>query len=629
MRIDYERELNEEQYHCVIAGEGPIYVLAGAGSGKTRVLTYRTAWLIESGVSPDFIMLVTFTNKAAREMLTRVENLTGLNLGNLWGGTFHHIGNLILRRTGRSIGLSPDYMIIDEGDANSLLDECKKECRILQDRKFPKAKVVKEIISNSISSLRDIPTTLSVKFPHLLEFSPDIVRIEKKYKEKKRKQNLMDFDDLLYYWWKILNNGTPKYNFEYILIDEYQDTNLLQAKIIDKTAEKVNNITVVGDDAQSIYSFRGADYKNIRDFPLRYPNTEIYKLETNYRSTPQILHLANQIIERSDARFKKRLIPKRSNGDTPTVIATRDPYEQARFVVHKIKELVGQGVPYADMGILYRAHYQSAELEIQLSKSDIPYIVRSGARFFERAHIKDVLSYLRVIVNPRDSVSFKRLLKLEEGVGEVTAQKILDRINSAHPPFDEFLSSESEMSERVVAGIRNAKKIFSSIIKLPPSEAIKFIFESGYKEYLELSYPDASERKEDIGILIDVAKAYNSPSKFLSEVSLSEPVTGEDSYLIERDNDNVVLSTIHRAKGLEWEVVFLIYACEGGLPIAMSYNSLEQYEEERRLFYVAVTRAKKELYITYPMRSSRRRTYLAASPFLRELDDGAYRMMWL
>ncbi|OYD14686.1 hypothetical protein CH333_03295 [candidate division WOR-3 bacterium JGI_Cruoil_03_44_89] len=629
MRIDYERALNEEQYNCVTAGEGPIYVLAGAGSGKTRVLTYRTAWLIENGVLPNRIMLLTFTNKAAREMLTRVETLTGLNLRNLWGGTFHHIGNLILRRMGNSIGLAPDFMIIDEGDANSLLNECKRECGIPRDGKFPKAKVLKEVISNSVNSLRDISTTLSMRFPHLIEFSPEIVKIEREYRVRKKRDNLMDFDDLLYYWWEVLNNGDLVYNFEHILIDEYQDTNLLQAKIVDKIAEWVGNITVVGDDAQSIYSFRGADYKNIRDFPLRYPDTKIYKLETNYRSTPQILHLANEIIERSDARFKKRLIPVENNGDTPTVVATRDTYDQARFVVYKIRELIDRGDSYCDIGVLYRAHYQSAELEIQLSKSDIPYIVRSGARFFERAHIKDVLSYLRVIVNPRDSVSFKRLLKLEEGIGDVTAQKIYDKIGSAHSPLHEFLSSEQEVPERAVSGIRNSKRILGSIIKLHPSEAIKFIFESGYGEYLELSYPDAQERKEDVGILVEVAKRHRSLSRFLSEVTLSEPATGEDSYIVQTGNDSVVLSTIHRAKGLEWKVVFLIYACDGGLPMAMSYKSLEQYEEERRLFYVAVTRAKRELYITYPMRSSRARSYLSASPFLRELDEGAYQMMWL
>jgi len=646
MQIDYEKELNKEQYRCVIAGDGPIYVLAGAGSGKTRVLTYRTAWLIENGILPNRIMLLTFTNRAAREMLTRVETLTGLNLKNLWGGTFHHIGNLVLRRMGKSIGLSPDYMIIDESDANSLLDECKTACRIPQERKFPKAKVLKEVISSSINSLQDIPTTLSARFPYLLEFTPDIERIEKEYKKRKSKQNLMDFDDLLYYWQQVLCNGStepssraqaegftevgnPIYNFNHILIDEYQDTNLLQAEITDRIAEQVRNIMVVGDDAQSIYSFRGADYKNIRDFPLRYPDTKIYKLETNYRSTPQILHLANQIIERSDARFKKRLIPVRSNGDTPTVVAVRDPYEQARFVVYKIQELAGQGVPYRDIGILYRAHYQSAELEIQLYKSNIPYIIRSGARFFERAHIKDILSYLRVIVNPRDSVSFKRLLKLEEGIGDITAQKIYDRTSSARSPVHKFLSIEPEVAEKAVPGVKNAQKILSSIIKLSPSEAIKFIIKSGYKEYLKLTYPDADERKEDISVLIEIAREYRSLTRFLSEITLSEPATGEDTYIIQRGNDSVVLSTIHRAKGIEWDTVFLIYACDGGLPISRSYESIEQYEEERRLFYVAVTRAKRELYITYPMRSSRAKAYLSASPFLKELDEDAYKMMWL
>jgi len=656
MQIDYEKELNKEQYRCVIAGDGPIYVLAGAGSGKTRVLTYRTAWLIDNGIQPNRIMLLTFTNRAAREMLTRVETLTGLNLKNLWGGTFHHIGNLVLRRMGKSIGLSPDYMIMDESDANSLLDECKTACRIPQERKFPKAKVLKEVISSSINSLQDIPTTLSARFPYLLEFTPDIERIEKEYKKRKSKQNLMDFDDLLYYWQQVLCNGStepssrafrpeaqyrgaqaegftevgnPIYNFNHILIDEYQDTNLLQAEITDRIAEQVRNIMVVGDDAQSIYSFRGADYKNIRDFPLRYPDTKIYKLETNYRSTPQILHLANQIIERSDARFKKRLIPVRSNGDTPTVVAVRDPYEQARFVVYKIQELAGQGVPYRDIGILYRAHYQSAELEIQLYKSNIPYIIRSGARFFERAHIKDILSYLRVIVNPRDSVSFKRLLKLEEGIGDITAQKIYDRTSSARSPVHKFLSIEPEVAEKAVPGVKNAQKILSSIIKLSPSEAIKFIIKSGYKEYLKLTYPDADERKEDISVLIEIAREYRSLTRFLSEITLSEPATGEDTYIIQRGNDSVVLSTIHRAKGIEWDTVFLIYACDGGLPISRSYESIEQYEEERRLFYVAVTRAKRELYITYPMRSSRAKAYLSASPFLKELDEDAYKMMWL
>ncbi len=629
MKIDYKNKLNKEQYICVTAGEGPVYVLAGAGSGKTRVLTYRTAWLIEKGSSPNRIMLLTFTNKAAREMLERVEALTELNLSNLWGGTFHHIGNLILRRTGRAFGFSTDYMIMDEGDAISLLDECKKELKLPKEKKFPKAKVLKTIISTSNNSLQDIPTTVSLKFPSLLEFIQEIVKIEKKYIKRKKKENLMDFDDLLYYWWKILCKGDLPYKFDHILIDEYQDTNLLQAKIVDAMAEQVGNITVVGDDAQSIYSFRGADYRNIRDFPLRYTDTKIYKLETNYRSSPQILHLANEIIERSDARFKKRLIPVMNDGDTPTVVATGDTFVQARFVVYKIQELVGQGASYSDIGILYRAHYQSAELEIQLSKTEIPYIVRSGARFFERAHIKDVLSYLRVVSNPRDWISFRRLLKIEEGIGDVTAQKIYEGVSSTKHPLKYLTSSLTKIPEKAVSGTKHAAMILKGIKKLSPADAVKFIIESGYDEYLELSYPDATDRKEDIQILIDFAGNYNSLSRFISEVTLSEPVTGEDSYLINSSNDRVVLSTIHRAKGLEWNILFLIYACDGGLPIARSYESEEQFEEERRLFYVAVTRAKRELFITYPLRSSRRSLYLAASPFLRELDDGAYKMMWV
>ncbi|MCD5383983.1 ATP-dependent helicase [candidate division WOR-3 bacterium] len=619
MLIDYRRELNEEQQTCITAGDGAIYVLAGAGSGKTRVLTYRTAWLIENGVAPESIMLLTFTNKAAREMLLRVEILTQLNLRNLWGGTFHHIGNLALRRTGGCLGIASDFIIIDQGDAVSFLEECTRECKIEKERKFPKARLIKEIISRSISSLKDIPTTVKERFPHLIQYTDDLAKIEKRYRKKKRKENLMDFDDLLYYWWKVLSNGNFVHNLEQILVDEYQDTNLLQAKIVDKIAEKVGNITVVGDDAQSIYSFRGANYENIRDFPLRYPCAKIYKLETNYRSTPEILNLANQIIERLDVRFKKRLVPMKASGELPTVVATKDPYTQAKFIVSKIKELINQGSSYKDIGVLYRAHYQSLEIEIEFSKSDIPYVVRSGVRFFERAHIKDVLSYLRIVANPRDSVSFKRALMLEQGIGSITAQKIYGSVSRASSPFQEFLSY---IPDRAIAGVNNMKKVLANITNLSPSRAIKFIYNETYQEYLELSYQDAEERKGDILALIDLAEGYKSSLRFLSEVTLSEPATGEDY-----PSNNVVLSTIHRAKGLEWDTLFVVYLVDGGLPIAKSYESQEHYEEERRLFYVGVTRAKKELYITYPMSS--KKGYLSASPFLTELDKSSYRIMWL
>jgi len=638
-RIDYRKELNEEQFRCVTAGDGPIFILAGAGSGKTRVLIYRTAYLIEKGIPPFSILLCTFTNKAAREMLRRVDTLLGTRVKGIWGGTFHHIGNLILRNYGKIIGFEPNFNILDRKDSKDLLDECIKECGInKKEKRFPKGNVLLEIASLSSNCMNSISNTVMERFPILLDELPDIEKIIKRYGKKKRKENLMDFDDLLVGWLKVLEESPEAreriiHKFKYILVDEYQDTNKIQATLMDKMAEGYRNITVVGDDAQSIYSFRGAEYKNIRDFPKRYPDAQIFKLETNYRSTPNILKLANQVISHSENEFKKKLVAVRKEVETPVLVPLQDPYEQAEFIAQRLLELYNNGIPLREIGILYRAHYHSAELELELTKRNIPYIIRSGLRFFERAHIKDILAFLKIVSNPKDELSWKRVLKLQEGIGVNTADRIYKAISTTSNPLravtvDKILDLMSRRARKNFTPFKKIMKWFAQKEKHKPADMIQHVLNDGYRDYLQFTYPNYQEREEDIQELSNFALRHQSIRKFLSEMTLQEAVTGQEIILGREngENDFVTLSTIHRAKGLEWKVVFIVFLADGYLPISRSYGNPEQYEEERRLFYVAVTRAKSYIYMTYPMTAQRYTglTFLRPSPFIQEIDDECY-----
>jgi len=636
-RVDYERELNEEQKQVVFAGEGPMLVIAGAGSGKTRTVTYRVAYLIEQGVPPESILLATFTNKAAREMLHRVECLLGVDMSRLFGGTFHHIGNLILRREAKKIGYEPNYTILDREDQKDLLAVCVGELGIdLTRRRFPQPEVLLNVITLSRNTFKSLEDILDRYYPQFLEWASHVTHLFVLYQERKRRLNVMDYDDLLVYFFELLRNDERtrrKYGelFRHILVDEYQDTNLLQAEIVDLLAEVHRNLLVVGDDAQSIYAFRGAHFANILDFPKRYPDCKIYKLETNYRSTPEILRLANEVITFNTRQFHKVLRPVRTSGEKPRVVALRDVLEQADFVATEILELRERGYALNDIAVLYRAHYQSMEIQMELTRRGIPFEVRSGLRFFERAHIKDVIAHLRIIVNPYDEISWKRVLRLYPGIGQKTAEIVWQVVREAEDPIfalerPDVLLALPASGRGSVEGVRRLLVRLEDLEK-DPALAIEAVLEGGYREYLASRYPDARERLEDLEELARFASRYASLESFLSELALLGEMEAETVVAGAPQDERVILSTIHQAKGLEWACVFVVWLCEGAFPSPQSLNEEEDLEEERRLFYVACTRAKDHLFLCYPIMAERgrgRAILRKPSRFLEEISPSLY-----
>ncbi len=637
-RVDYVNDLNPQQLEAVTAEEGPILVIAGAGSGKTRTVTYRVAWLIESGVAPERILLVTFTNKAAREMLHRVGLLVSGEARGIWGGTFHHIGNLVLRRYAHLLGYQNNYTIMDREDTKDLLEMCLGDLNInTREKKFPGGAVLSSIVSFSVNTQREIENVVEKKYPFFLELSKEIIRVVAQYKRRKERLNLMDYDDLLYNWKRLLLEFPAvrklySENFLHILVDEYQDTNKIQGEIIDLLAEYHHNIMVVGDDSQSIYSFRGANFVNIIDFPKRYPQVKLYKLEINYRSSPEILDLTNCIIAANERQFPKVLRPMRKSQSRPALVPLRDTSQQARFVVERILELIDEGKSLGEMAILYRSHYHSLEVQMELVRRGIPYRVRSGLRFFEKAHVKDVISYLKIMVNPRDELAWKRVLKILPGIGNVTADKIWKYISQVDDVFQVICSKEILFlfSHRTTSQwsklVGDLFRLQSSEFTNNPAGLIEITLQGEYKSYLRRKYPDWEEREEDLKQLGNFARQYSSTRSFLSELALLGTVESETVILGEEEDKGVILSTIHQAKGLEWSVVFIIWLADGRFPAARALISLDSVEEERRLLYVAATRAKDELYLCYPIigGSWKQATIMKPSRFIRELDKDTY-----
>lgn len=637
--VDYANELNSEQYEAVMAGEGPILVIAGAGSGKTRTVTYRVARLVESGINPSKILLVTFTNKAAKEMLHRAELLIKTDIKKIWGGTFHHIGNLLLRRHAEALGYKPNFSILDREDSKDLINACISDVGIdIKARKFPQGDVLSDIIGLSVNTEEPLERVISQRYPYFSSLTDDIESVAHKYHQRKKRLNLMDFDDLLLNWKRLLEDFPDitelySHRFEHILVDEYQDTNKIQADIVDLLASGKRNIMVVGDDSQSIYSFRGANFANIIEFPKRYPDVRIYKLTINYRSTPEILDLANRSISFNRWQFPKALSPVKEKGVKPALVSFNDVIQQAEFVVQRILELRDEGINLNNIAVLYRSHYHSMELQMELTKRGIAYEVRSGIRFFEQAHIKDVTSYMRVIVNPFDELGWKRILKLIPKIGNITSSKIWDIISKNNYPLDALNSRD--VSNMVPRGAIEPFKDFLDNIKTyrepdllkNPAEMIRLIIERGYEDYLLTKYTDVESRIEDLNQLSTFALQYGSTKDFLSELALLTSVVAEDVVMGGDDEEMVKLSSVHQAKGLEWQVVFIIWLSDGRFPAAKAIKNGEGEEEERRLFYVAVTRARDELYLCYPIMSQDRwqeALIMKPSRFIQELSEEQY-----
>ncbi len=635
--IQYEKVLNPEQLNVVFCPGGPMLVLAGAGTGKTTTVTYRVARLLEQGVPAGAILLLTFTNKAAREMMQRVEMLLGRKPVGLWGGTFHHIGNLILRRHAGVIGYKDGFTILDREDQKELIDSCLAELK-LEDKLFPKPAVLVEMLSYHRNTLSEFDELMEQKYIHLEEYYDDIKRVFSLYLMRKESLNMMDFDDLLHNMIRLFReHGELRQfyssRFLHILVDEYQDTNLIQSEMVDMLAETHGNVMVVGDDAQSIYSFRGARIENILGFPERYPECRIFKLTTNYRSTPEILNLSNASIAYNKNQFEKALRAIKPSGEKPMVVELQDLYEQAAFVASRVIELSSEGVELNNIAVLYRSHYQSMELQLEFQRRGIPFEVRSGLRFFEQAHIKDILAYLKVLQNPYDELSWKRILKMLPGVGNVTAARIWDEISREESPLNALSNVKKGLSRRAMESYRVFVSLMNAVKKIDyrgnPSEAITYFLENGYEGYLYNTYPNAGQRYEDIIQLIRYAERYTSDSSSTYnalELLLSDLTLESINYTEDTDADTsrtVVLSSVHQAKGLEWEVVFIIGVNDGRFPSKKALYT-EGVEEERRLFYVACTRAMRELYICYTLTDDGYSNIMKPSRFITELPGEVY-----
>ena len=619
--IDYLAELNEQQYAAVSSSPGPALVIAGAGSGKTRTLTYRVAYLLDQGVDPKSLLLLTFTNKAAREMMERVRELISLDLSELWSGTFHAIGNRILRRHADEVGLTRSFSIMDRDDQKSLMNTVVAECNIdTKSRRFPKADVLISIFSLVENTGVELVDLLEARYPYFEEWGDEIANVGKAYTAKKLETNSVDFDDLLILPLKLLKENEElcslyQKRFQYLLVDEYQDTNAVQSELIHLLARPQNSVMVVGDDAQSIYSWRGADMDNILSFPEHYPNATVYKIETNYRSVPEVIDLSNAAISANKKQFKKALRAARVGGSmTPALVPVEDPRAQADFVAQRVLELRDEGIELDEMAILYRAHHQSLEIQMELTSRGIPFEITSGLRFFEQAHIKDVAAFLRFATNRRDEVSFKRFCLLLPGIGAATATKLWRAwlkvgISKKEEPPKRF--SDCMLKFPVPAKAKKDWEQFCYTLDelvvgdgyARPSEMLTSVLEGVYDDYMKASFENYDNRRQDIEQLILYSETFDDVLELLGQLSLMSSVDGEPTgSRAEPDDEKVVLSSIHQAKGLEWKVVFLIWLADGMFPNGriLEADDQDMFEEERRLFYVALTRSKDELYLTYP-----------------------------
>ena len=662
--IDFKNELNAEQYAAVTAEPGPALVLAGAGSGKTRTLTYRVAWLmLEQGLSPDQLLLLTFTNKAAREMIERVQQLTGIGQTPRWSGTFHSIGGRILRRHGHHIGLSPSYTIMDQSDSESLLTSVIKDSdkAFLKNKENPKAKVIHSLLSYARNTRQSFDDLFLQRYPWQERIARQVSGFVKLYDAAKREQQVCDYDDLLVLWLRLLQEfpevreGCQRH-FPFILVDEYQDTNIIQAEIIDAIGAS-HNIMAVGDDAQCIYTWRGAQYENIRSFPERHPGTRIYKILTNYRSIPPILELANNVLamQPGDAGYPKELVANRKGSTKPYVVPLVDTRAQAQFLVSRIEGLYGEGVSLSDIAILYRAHYQALDAQLEFTRRGIPFIITSGLKFFEQAHIKDFVAQLRILANPDDSPAFERLLCLLPKVGPATVRKVRDAVGKAlakqlkahqatgdlfrdgpvhDPDFFTALADDSVAAKIPAEAREDFKSLAATFLEVrpllkredpvDPSRIVGQVMDGWYGDYIRNVYPDWENRQEDLQSIINFASRFDTMAELLAQLVLMNSETSDRQ--IEPADNAVRMSTIHQAKGLEYPVVFLISSADEWLPIRRAIEEGD-IDEERRLFYVAITRAMNELYISFPMMHMVRGggvQRLMPSRFLSEIPKETY-----
>ncbi len=604
--IDYRQELNEGQHSAVTAMEGPLLVIAGAGTGKTRTLVYRVARLVDLGIDPQSILLLTFTRRAAEEMLRRASLLIDNRCEKVAGGTFHSFANMVLRQYGRKIGLASAFTIMDRTDSEAVIQHLRTEMGLnTKEKRFPRKQTVAEIHSMALNKQITISELIERDYPHLHESLDDLLTLCERYTNYKRERILLDYDDLLTQLRDLLADHEEvrchlSDRYRYILVDEYQDTNRLQSQIIRLLAATHNNVMVVGDDAQSIYSFRGANFRNIMDFPADFPGTKLIYLEENYRSTLPILTFTNEIIRRAKERYEKNLFSRKENGEVPLLVRAENEQMQSRFVCQKVLELREEGVPLWDIAVLFRSSFHSFDLEIELTRHNIPFVKRGGFQFMESAHIKDLLAHLRITYNHLDTVSWGRALLLLEGVGAQLCQKVIQWVSEGGLPWERLRSFNAK--GKVAMGLKTLAQVLEACAEWtrPPQQA-QYLTQY-YLPILKRKYPDDHpKRTRDLEHFLGMTERYNSLERLLSDMALEPPADSVAGVLaVNPDEGPLVLSTIHSAKGLEWHSVFIIWALEGRFPSFYNVNTEEELEEERRLLYVAATRAKVNLYISYP-----------------------------
>jgi len=611
--VDYEKELNEAQFKAVTTTDGPLLIVAGAGTGKTRTLVYRVARLVEIGVKPESILLLTFTRRAAASMLTRAAALADARCQRVSGGTFHSLGHSVLRKFADHAGVAKNFTVLDQSDTEDLIDLLRRQIRITKAQHFPRKRTIAAIFSMMVNKVQSLKQVLNQQYPQFVDERRNLETLFKSFEDFKRSRHMLTYDDLLVRLSEALQSSAEMREqlgdqYRYIMVDEYQDTNKLQAQIVKLMTARHDNVAVVGDEFQSIYSFRGASHRNMLEFPKLFPSAQIIKLEENFRSTQPILDVANAIISDVKESYKKRLYSRIDGGQPPVVVSARDENEQSRFVAQRIVELREEGAPLSDIAVLFRSSSHSFDLEIELGRAGVPFRKFGGIRFAESAHIKDALAFLRIVVKPSDTLSWFRALKLIDHIGDATVYQILEHLG---------------VEQREVRAARSKAGIFKKLIRFParpaykaqllrmarvfvtmlecktPGEQLSAVLRF-YRPLLKNKYDDVQRRGRDLEHLQTIAKRYKTPAKLLDDIALDPTEATAQDNAPRRSSGFVTLSTVHSAKGLEWDHLFVIWMTDGWFPSSRFQDEFDDYDEERRLLYVATTRAKKELHFVYP-----------------------------
>ena len=610
--IDYEKELNEAQFKAVTTTEGPLLIVAGAGTGKTRTLVYRVARLVEIGAKPESVLLLTFTRRAAASMLTRAAALADARCQRVSGGTFHSLGHSVLRKFADEAGVQKNFTVLDQGDTEDLIDLLRRQIRIAKAQHFPRKRTIAAMFSMMVNKVQTLKQVLNQEYPQFVDERRNLETLFAAFEDFKRTRHMLTYDDLLVRFREALESSASMREqlsdqYRYIMVDEYQDTNKLQAQIVKLMTAQHANVAVVGDEFQSIYSFRGASHRNMLEFPKLFPSTQIIKLEENFRSTQPILDVANAIIADVKESYKKRLYSKIPGGDQPVVVSARDENEQSQFVAQRIADLREAGVPLSEIAVLFRSSSHSFDLEIELGRQGIPFRKFGGIRFSESAHIKDALSFLRVMVKPSDTLSWFRALKLIDHIGDATVYQILEHLGVEQREF-RSTKSKSGLFKKLhrfparaayKAQLTRLTRVFATMLEAQsPSEQLSCVLRF-YRPLLKNKYDDVQRRGRDLEHLQSIAKRYKTAAKLLDDIAL-DPTEAVQDNAPRRSSGFVTLSTVHSAKGLEWDNLFVIWMTDGWFPSSRFQDEFDDFDEERRLLYVATTRAKKELHFVYP-----------------------------